>query len=185
MPDYYKILKLSPEASLDDLKHAYRKLAYEYHPDVSKLSNARELFIELSEAYEYLLNKFKLENELKNRRIIEYNETAQSIIDTWMASERERIRKRANNYASMKFRNYKKTKIYKTTEILTGYLNIGTLILGLIVIGGAIIGTWQRVSSGIEQADFSNLAIAVIVSLLGVLMISYSLYKISTRKKFS
>ena len=177
MPDYYQILNLPIDASLDDLKHAYRKLAYEYHPDVSTLPNARELFIRLNEAYEYLLNKLKLEKELKHRKSVSYEETAQSIIDAWMASERERIRNRANLHADMKFRHFKKTKIYRTTEILTNYLNIGTLLLGIIVFFGAIYGTWMQLFSE-PVIDATNIASAVIVGILGICMTSYSVHKI-------
>lgn len=177
MSDYYQILNLSVDASLDDIKHAYRKLAYEYHPDVSTLPNARELFIKLNEAYEYLLNKLKLENELKHRKSVSFEETAQSIIDAWMASERERIRNRANQHANMKFRNFKKTRIYRTTEILTNYLNIGTLLLGIIVFFGAIYGTWVQLSSE-PDIDATYIASAVLVGILGICMISYSVYKI-------
>jgi hypothetical protein len=175
--DFYQILKLPENATIDDLKHAYRRLAYEYHPDVSKLPNARELFIELNEAYEYLLNKLQLEKVLKQRKAVSYEETAQSIIDAWMASERERIRKRANSHADMKFKNFKETKIYRTTEILTGYLNIGTLLLGITVLFVTIYGTWQQLS--LEQdIDLTYIASAVIVGILGICMTSYSVYKI-------
>lgn len=52
--DYYKIMGLSRNASADEIKRAYRKLARKYHPDVSKEPNAEEKFKELSEAYEVL-----------------------------------------------------------------------------------------------------------------------------------
>lgn len=52
--DYYHILGLSKQASQDDIKRAYRKLARKYHPDVSKEKNAEERFKEVSEAYEVL-----------------------------------------------------------------------------------------------------------------------------------
>lgn len=52
--DYYKILGLTKEASQDEIKRAYRRLARKYHPDVSKEPNAEERFKEVSEAYEAL-----------------------------------------------------------------------------------------------------------------------------------
>jgi curved DNA-binding protein len=52
--DYYAILGVDRNASADDIKKAYRKLARKYHPDVSKEPNAEEKFKEMSEAYETL-----------------------------------------------------------------------------------------------------------------------------------
>jgi len=52
--DYYKIMGLAREASQDEIKRAYRKLARKYHPDVSKESDAEAKFKELGEAYEVL-----------------------------------------------------------------------------------------------------------------------------------
>ncbi len=52
--DYYKIMGLARDASQDEIKRAYRKLARKYHPDVSKEKNAEAKFKELGEAYEVL-----------------------------------------------------------------------------------------------------------------------------------
>ena len=52
--DYYRVLGVSRDASQDDIKRAYRKLARKYHPDVSKETDAEARFKELGEAYEVL-----------------------------------------------------------------------------------------------------------------------------------
>ncbi len=49
--DYYEILGISRNASVDDIKAAFRKLARQYHPDVSKEPDAEEKFKEINEAY--------------------------------------------------------------------------------------------------------------------------------------
>jgi curved DNA-binding protein len=52
--DYYQIMGVARDASQDDIKRAYRKLARKYHPDVSKEAGAEEKFKELQEANEVL-----------------------------------------------------------------------------------------------------------------------------------
>lgn len=57
--DYYKILGLSKNATEDDIKKAYKKLALKYHPDKNKSPEAEEKFKEIAEAYEVLSDKKK------------------------------------------------------------------------------------------------------------------------------
>jgi curved DNA-binding protein len=57
--DYYKIMGLDRNASSEEIKRTYRKLARKYHPDVSKEPGAEEKFKELGEAYEILKDKEK------------------------------------------------------------------------------------------------------------------------------
>ena len=52
--DYYTVLGVNRDASDDDIKKAYRKLARQYHPDVNKKPDAEKKFKEINEANEVL-----------------------------------------------------------------------------------------------------------------------------------
>jgi molecular chaperone DnaJ len=52
--DYYEVLGVGKSAGADDMKSAFRRLARQYHPDVSKEEDAEERFKEINEAYAVL-----------------------------------------------------------------------------------------------------------------------------------
>ncbi len=58
--DYYKILEIEKDASEEEIKLTYRRLAKKYHPDLNKTDpKAKEKFITLHEAYETLMDPVK------------------------------------------------------------------------------------------------------------------------------
>jgi curved DNA-binding protein len=52
--DYYQVMGVARDATQDDIRRAYRRLARRYHPDVSKEKDAEDKFKELQEAHEVL-----------------------------------------------------------------------------------------------------------------------------------
>jgi molecular chaperone DnaJ len=52
--DYYEVLDVPRDASVEDIKKAFRKLAFQYHPDRNHDAGASDKFKEINEAYEVL-----------------------------------------------------------------------------------------------------------------------------------
>ena len=57
--DYYEVLGVDRNATDDDIKKAFRKLAFQYHPDHNNDDGATEKFKEINEAYEVLSDENK------------------------------------------------------------------------------------------------------------------------------
>ena len=88
---YLQILELQPGATKAEIKAAYRRLSKKYHPDVSKDADAKERFIEVNEAYKFLMQV----GPYPHRERVAYNYDPQ-------AQEYERRRKEARAYARAK-----------------------------------------------------------------------------------
>lgn len=56
---YYKILGISPDTSLNEIKRTYRKLVTQYHPDHAGENYDKEKFQQITEAYSYLIKLAK------------------------------------------------------------------------------------------------------------------------------
>ena len=73
--DYYKILGITANASKQDIKKAFRRLAMKYHPDRNKALDAEDKFKVINEAYLVLSNSVKRQeydhlNNWKNKKNI-------------------------------------------------------------------------------------------------------------------
>ena len=81
MKDYYAQLGLSPDASIDSIKSAYRKKASQFHPDRNPEANAAQKFRNAQEAYEVL-------SDAERRKA--YDDTRRrSLIDDPLVSSRQ------------------------------------------------------------------------------------------------
>ncbi len=57
--DYYEALEVPRDASEEDIRRSYRRLARKYHPDINKEPGAEDRFKQISEAYEVLRDRDK------------------------------------------------------------------------------------------------------------------------------
>lgn len=80
--DYYKALNIKKEATKDEIKRAYRKLARKFHPDINKDGDAPSSFNEISEAYEVLKDDLKRQ-EYDTIRDFEHNNKTSHSDPNW------------------------------------------------------------------------------------------------------
>jgi DnaJ-class molecular chaperone len=81
MDNYYNILGIPTDSSQDQIKKAYKKLAFKWHPDKNKDPSASEKFHSISNAYQILTdpkNKFSYHNS-KDREFMSAEELFESL----------------------------------------------------------------------------------------------------------
>lgn len=113
MTRYFQILGISPGASVAEIKKAYRQKARQYHPDVSKEPDAEEKFIEVNEAYEYLLNRKSGKVFSEQEQTYHKPQQPRKTYQQWAEEEGAKARERARRHAQMKYRTFKNTSYYK------------------------------------------------------------------------
>lgn len=99
---YLGVLELPTNAPLPEVKKAYRRLSKVYHPDVNKDPNAHQRFLEIKEAYDYLLHYgTNPEEPVYSYRAVTYEEHEIDPYELWRQEYRKRkaARERAEAYA--------------------------------------------------------------------------------------
>jgi len=97
MNQFYRILELSEPSSVEEIKHAYRRLVKVYHPDVNKSPYAHEKFIEISEAYEILMHEATFaKNQPEENQNFNYDEFLRE------------VREAANRQARMRYEKFQR-----------------------------------------------------------------------------
>ncbi|MGY5350952.1 J domain-containing protein [Wenyingzhuangia sp. IMCC45533] len=142
---YYVLLGVDSDSSLNDIKKAYRRKAKQCHPDKNKNENAEQLFIALSEAYQYLC-------QYKNDEIPVYETVDREFYDA-----REKAREQARAHARMRYEEFLNSDFYKNDQAFVILLNHLQFFLSVILITAPIILTSHYV--------FNQKLIGVILSL--------------------
>jgi hypothetical protein len=175
--NYYKILGIPETAGIDQLKKAYREKVKIYHPDVSGLPDAQQLFISLTEAYEILLRRLSVEKELKENHVEQSNyEEWNELQKLWLREQMKRIRQMAYAQSKMKFEEFKKTPTYRATKALSKIADYVIFSVGFFIIIGAIVGVHRQYVLG--ELNGANIMGVICVIIVGSTIIFYSLHQI-------
>ncbi|MCU0457603.1 MAG: DnaJ domain-containing protein [Bacteroidales bacterium] len=169
--DYYRVLGLRQGASDDEIRKAYRKKAMEYHPDRNPSPDAQEMFIRITEAYEYLTS------HPHGRNISE--EELRRNYQAWVDYRRAEARKRAEAYARESYAQFRKSPIYKSTTVIDGTMVILGLILALTVIIMSVYGYHYRMKMAITMKDEPSLTLAAVTFIIGCSYLVISLLYLS------
>ncbi|MCZ2444318.1 MAG: DnaJ domain-containing protein [Flavobacteriales bacterium] len=126
---YYHLLGVGEDASDAELRKAYRQKAQELHPDINPSESAHQRFIELTEAYQYLLHYRKQ----PNKQSLSKEEAI-----------RQAMRQRARRYAEMRYHEFKKNaEALEQTSIHDIFFGKWvTALLGLVALFFLIDSVW-------------------------------------------
>lgn len=131
---YCKVLDVQPNATQTELKKAFRQKAKQFHPDICKLDNAQEKFVEINLAYDFLIRRAKYGySQPSAQRATTKNRYTN---DDWQNQKNE-SRQRAERHANMNYRDYKKSYLDKTTRILSDivtYFGIAFFVIVAVII---------------------------------------------------
>ena len=159
--DYYKILDLPINSTIDEIKKAYRKKARLYHPDINPAPDAKDHFIIITEAYEFLIaNHEKIQSD---------DQAYEKAMEDWRKYRQDRSRKRATVYARSSYETFKNTKFYKTTRIFDGTSIIFSFAVSIMVLIYTIYGYNFRLKHPIPGMEKPSVFAFVMLLFLGII----------------
>lgn len=134
MKKYYDILSISENASIEEIKKAYRRKAKLLHPDVNGSLTAQAEFIQANEAYEYLIN---IRLGLKFDSLKQKYRTNGNYGKEWSIIQKNEANKRAEYYAKQKYKDFINSKFYKDSKLIedfASFLEIAAYFTLVIII---------------------------------------------------
>lgn len=175
MKDYYRILNLDPEASESDIKKAYRELAKRYHPDVNSHPDARRCFIEVNEAYEFLIDPTRRSRFRAKRHMSDQERMRrEAVYKEWVANQQSAARQEAAGNAGKSMEDFAQTRIYRTAMVMNRVYNYIFLFIGGGMIFFPMLKYMLMTDQELEYSDFGPSAV-VMPAIFGVCF-TYGVY---------
>lgn len=168
--EYYNILGLPMNSSLEEIKKAYRKKARLYHPDINQSPDARDKFILATEAYDFLMSNHG-KGELSDQEFFR-------IMEEWRKYRQDRSRQRAQYYARKSFVSFKNSKYYKSTRILDASSAIFTLAVSITVLVFTIFGYILRLRNPIPGTEKTTIFSFIVLLLISLILVSFSIFSL-------
>jgi len=179
LSDYYSILGLPANSSADEIKKAYRKKAREYHPDINHSPDAIEQFINITEAYDFLISNYE--------RIRKEDEAYKKAMEEWRKYRQDSSRRRANKYAKTSYIKFRNTNFYKTTRIFDGTAIVFSFIISILVLIYTVAGYIYRIHNlvpGLEKPSiFAFITLLALGLVFFIISLIYLLAYLETAKK--
>jgi hypothetical protein len=179
---YYQILGIPENAGLKEIKEAFRRKAKAFHPDLNKSEEAHDHFIDINEAYNYLVDMHT--NSAKNQG----NQAAmEDYYRRWMEEERLKARAWAAKRARMRYEEFRNSSVHKTTSLLSHMLDYFLLALGVFIIIAGGVGLYSQglylTDNDTEVLNIRGIIAEIVITITGILFIAMSLNNIKAYRK--
>ncbi|HHU99960.1 MAG TPA: DnaJ domain-containing protein [Bacteroidales bacterium] len=171
LQDYHRILGIKQNATDDEIKKAYRRKAMEYHPDRNSSPDSQEMFIRVTEAYEYLMSHPYRRNITEEEIMRNYQ--------AWIDYRREEARRRAEAYAKASYSEFRKSPVYRSTTVIDGTIVFLGLILATMVIVTTVYGYIYRMRIADTPKEEPSMTLAAISLIIGFSYLIISIFYLS------
>jgi len=179
LTNYFAILELNPKASSEEVKKSFRFLAKKWHPDRNDDPVSAKKFIEITEAYEYLMddNRRSVHAYMLTRidKVDEELERKARIYQEWYNQHAQRSRERAAEYARGGFKNFSNSPIYKAAMAVNKLYNYLFLAFCIIVILAPIAG-WYNNNKELREEDQQSVFVLIFPVALGLIFAGFGYY---------
>lgn len=165
--DYYRILSIPVDSSVNEIRKAYRLKAKLFHPDINPSPEARDKFIEATEAYEFLI--------ANHEKLAASDEAYMQAMDNWTRYRQQRARQRANAYARASYIRFKKTKFYRTTRVFDVTTIIFSLVLSIIMVIFTVSGYIYLLANPLPDDEMPTILVFLMLLSVGMGFVIVSL----------